>query len=111
MPNTYQAWSMGALTLSASVPWGVLFGTWGSLGWGEGCEAGETRPTAHVLSSLQELEDLQKELPRYLGKLFSDDANVLVWHALLLPVSIQGTVASGWGHRGQGGLVQEPSLR
>uniref|UniRef100_A0A4X1VPL9 E2 ubiquitin-conjugating enzyme n=1 Tax=Sus scrofa TaxID=9823 RepID=A0A4X1VPL9_PIG len=33
----------------------------------------------------KELEDLQKELPRYLGKLFSDDANVLVWHALLLP--------------------------
>uniref|UniRef100_A0A8D1YTI2 UBC core domain-containing protein n=1 Tax=Sus scrofa TaxID=9823 RepID=A0A8D1YTI2_PIG len=34
---------------------------------------------------IKELEDLQKELPRYLGKLFSDDANVLVWHALLLP--------------------------
>lgn len=59
----------------------------------------------------KELEDLQKELPRYLGKLFSDDANVLVWHALLLPVSIQGTVASGWGHIGQGGLGQELSLR
>nr|XP_030720237.1 ubiquitin/ISG15-conjugating enzyme E2 L6 isoform X2 [Globicephala melas] len=33
----------------------------------------------------KELEDLQKELPRYLRNLFSDDANVLVWHALLLP--------------------------
>ncbi|XP_028356720.1 ubiquitin/ISG15-conjugating enzyme E2 L6 [Physeter macrocephalus] len=33
----------------------------------------------------KELEGLQKELPRYLRNLFSDDANVLVWHALLLP--------------------------
>ncbi|XP_066107646.1 ubiquitin/ISG15-conjugating enzyme E2 L6 isoform X2 [Saccopteryx bilineata] len=33
----------------------------------------------------KELEDLQKELPRYLRNLSSDDANVLVWHALLLP--------------------------
>ncbi|XP_006214123.2 ubiquitin/ISG15-conjugating enzyme E2 L6 isoform X1 [Vicugna pacos] len=33
----------------------------------------------------KELEDLQKKLPRYLRNLFSDDANVLVWHALLLP--------------------------
>ncbi|XP_005598201.1 ubiquitin/ISG15-conjugating enzyme E2 L6 isoform X2 [Equus przewalskii] len=32
-----------------------------------------------------ELEDLQKQLPRYLRDLFSDDADVLVWHALLLP--------------------------
>ncbi|XP_014409030.2 ubiquitin/ISG15-conjugating enzyme E2 L6 isoform X1 [Camelus ferus] len=35
----------------------------------------------------KELEDLQKKLPRYLRNLFSDDANVLVWHALLLPPS------------------------
>ncbi|XP_062949369.1 ubiquitin/ISG15-conjugating enzyme E2 L6 [Cynocephalus volans] len=33
----------------------------------------------------KELEDLQKKLPPYLRNLFSDDANVLVWHALLLP--------------------------
>uniref|UniRef100_A0A3Q2ICB2 E2 ubiquitin-conjugating enzyme n=1 Tax=Equus caballus TaxID=9796 RepID=A0A3Q2ICB2_HORSE len=33
----------------------------------------------------KELEDLQKQLPRYLRDLFSDDADVLVWHALLLP--------------------------
>ncbi|XP_028018229.1 ubiquitin/ISG15-conjugating enzyme E2 L6 isoform X4 [Balaenoptera acutorostrata] len=33
----------------------------------------------------KELEDLQKGLPRYLRNLFSDDADVLVWHALLLP--------------------------
>lgn len=34
---------------------------------------------------LQELEDLQSELPRYLCNLSSEDANVLVWHVLLLP--------------------------
>ncbi|XP_045714296.1 ubiquitin/ISG15-conjugating enzyme E2 L6 isoform X1 [Phyllostomus hastatus] len=33
----------------------------------------------------KELEDLQKKLPWYLGNLFSEDTNVLVWHALLLP--------------------------
>ncbi|XP_004471087.1 ubiquitin/ISG15-conjugating enzyme E2 L6 isoform X2 [Dasypus novemcinctus] len=33
----------------------------------------------------KELEDLQRAPPRYLRNLFSDDANVLVWHALLLP--------------------------
>lgn len=33
----------------------------------------------------KELEDLQQELPPYLQHLYCDDANVLVWHALLLP--------------------------
>ncbi|XP_055098860.1 ubiquitin/ISG15-conjugating enzyme E2 L6 isoform X1 [Symphalangus syndactylus] len=33
----------------------------------------------------KELEDLQKKPPPYLRNLSSDDANVLVWHALLLP--------------------------
>lgn len=33
----------------------------------------------------KELEALQKELPRYLRNLRSDDANVLEWHVLLLP--------------------------
>ncbi|KAM5317689.1 ubiquitin/ISG15-conjugating enzyme E2 L6 [Glossophaga mutica] len=33
----------------------------------------------------KELEDLQKDLPPYLRNLFSEDTNVLVWHALLLP--------------------------
>ncbi|XP_037694325.1 ubiquitin/ISG15-conjugating enzyme E2 L6 isoform X1 [Choloepus didactylus] len=33
----------------------------------------------------KELEDLQRSPPRYLRNLFSDDANVLVWHMLLLP--------------------------
>ncbi|XP_038620610.1 ubiquitin/ISG15-conjugating enzyme E2 L6 [Tachyglossus aculeatus] len=33
----------------------------------------------------QELEDLQNAPPRYLRDLFSDDANVLLWHGLLLP--------------------------
>ncbi|XP_004437425.1 PREDICTED: ubiquitin/ISG15-conjugating enzyme E2 L6 [Ceratotherium simum simum] len=33
----------------------------------------------------KELEDLQKNLPRYLQNLFSDAADILVWHALLLP--------------------------
>ncbi|VCW68565.1 unnamed protein product [Gulo gulo] len=33
----------------------------------------------------KELEDLQAKLPRYLRNLFSDDADVLVWHVLLLP--------------------------
>uniref|UniRef100_A0A8I3X8A7 E2 ubiquitin-conjugating enzyme n=1 Tax=Callithrix jacchus TaxID=9483 RepID=A0A8I3X8A7_CALJA len=37
------------------------------------------------LYPLQELEDLQSEPPPYLRNLSSDDANVLVWHALLLP--------------------------
>ncbi|XP_068844520.1 ubiquitin/ISG15-conjugating enzyme E2 L6 isoform X2 [Capricornis sumatraensis] len=32
-----------------------------------------------------ELEDLQKELPKYLRHLCSEEDNVLVWHALLLP--------------------------
>lgn len=42
------------------------------------------------MPSLQELEDLSKELPPYLRNLSSDDANVLVWHVLLLPVSVHG---------------------
>ncbi|XP_046927569.1 ubiquitin/ISG15-conjugating enzyme E2 L6 isoform X2 [Lynx rufus] len=33
----------------------------------------------------KELESLQAKLPRYLRNLFSHDADVLVWHALLLP--------------------------
>ncbi|KAM5248238.1 ubiquitin/ISG15-conjugating enzyme E2 L6 [Ctenodactylus gundi] len=33
----------------------------------------------------KELEDLQEELPPYLRHLCSEDANVLRWHALLLP--------------------------
>ncbi|XP_069888400.1 ubiquitin/ISG15-conjugating enzyme E2 L6 isoform X1 [Dipodomys merriami] len=33
----------------------------------------------------KELEDLQEALPPYLRHLSCDDANVLVWHALLLP--------------------------
>ncbi|XP_045873646.1 ubiquitin/ISG15-conjugating enzyme E2 L6 isoform X3 [Meles meles] len=33
----------------------------------------------------KELEDLQAKLPSYLRDLFSDDADVLVWHVLLLP--------------------------
>uniref|UniRef100_A0A8P0T0M8 E2 ubiquitin-conjugating enzyme n=1 Tax=Canis lupus familiaris TaxID=9615 RepID=A0A8P0T0M8_CANLF len=33
----------------------------------------------------QELESLQAKLPPYLRDLFSDDADVLVWHVLLLP--------------------------
>lgn len=33
----------------------------------------------------KELEDLLKELPPYLHQLSSDEANVLVWHMLLLP--------------------------
>ncbi|XP_029770999.1 ubiquitin/ISG15-conjugating enzyme E2 L6 [Suricata suricatta] len=33
----------------------------------------------------KELEDLQAKLPSYLRDLFSHDADVLVWHALLLP--------------------------
>ncbi|KAK1335800.1 hypothetical protein QTO34_003595 [Cnephaeus nilssonii] len=33
----------------------------------------------------KELEDLQKDLPHYLRNLSSDDADVLVWHVLLLP--------------------------
>ncbi|XP_027437114.1 ubiquitin/ISG15-conjugating enzyme E2 L6 isoform X1 [Zalophus californianus] len=32
-----------------------------------------------------ELEDLQEKLPTYLRNLSSDDADVLVWHVLLLP--------------------------
>ncbi|XP_020748233.2 ubiquitin/ISG15-conjugating enzyme E2 L6 isoform X1 [Odocoileus virginianus] len=33
----------------------------------------------------KELEELQKQLPRYLRNLRSEDDDVLVWHALLLP--------------------------
>ncbi|XP_006875812.1 PREDICTED: ubiquitin/ISG15-conjugating enzyme E2 L6 [Chrysochloris asiatica] len=33
----------------------------------------------------KELEDLQREPPRYLRNLVSKDADVLVWHMLLLP--------------------------
>uniref|UniRef100_A0AC11D8D8 Uncharacterized protein n=1 Tax=Ovis aries TaxID=9940 RepID=A0AC11D8D8_SHEEP len=33
----------------------------------------------------KELEDLQKQLPKYLRHLCSEEDNVLVWHALLLP--------------------------
>ncbi|XP_045341233.1 ubiquitin/ISG15-conjugating enzyme E2 L6 isoform X2 [Leopardus geoffroyi] len=41
-------------------------------------------PPTQYLQSL-ELESLQAKLPRYLRNLFSHDADVLVWHALLLP--------------------------
>lgn len=59
----------------------------------------------------QELEALQKELPRYLRNLRSDDANVLEWHVLLLPVSGRGVVvlwlrlAHALREHGQGGRV------
>lgn len=53
-------------------------------GGGEGAGGGETRPAARSVP-LQELEDLQKELPKYLRNLCSEEDNVLVWHALLLP--------------------------
>ncbi|KAM9659622.1 ubiquitin/ISG15-conjugating enzyme E2 L6 [Trichechus inunguis] len=33
----------------------------------------------------RELEDLQSQLPPYLRNLVSEDANVMVWHVLLLP--------------------------
>lgn len=46
---------------------------------------GSTGPTVPLLCPLQELEDLQKKPPSYLRNLLSDDANVLEWHALLLP--------------------------
>ncbi|XP_046301678.1 ubiquitin/ISG15-conjugating enzyme E2 L6 isoform X2 [Marmota monax] len=36
------------------------------------------------------MEDLQQELPPYLKHLYCDDANVLVWHALLLPAESHG---------------------
>ena len=58
-------------------------------GRGEGAGGGKTRPAARSVP-LQELEDLQKELPKYLRNLCSEEDNVLVWHALLLPVSIRG---------------------
>ncbi|XP_064432476.1 ubiquitin/ISG15-conjugating enzyme E2 L6 isoform X2 [Mirounga angustirostris] len=37
------------------------------------------------MSTGRELEDLQEKLPPYLRNLSSDDADVLVWHVLLLP--------------------------
>ncbi|KAJ8795849.1 hypothetical protein J1605_002611 [Eschrichtius robustus] len=47
---------------------------------------GPTKPMCYNACTLEpELEDLQKGLPRYLRNLFSEDADVLVWHALLLP--------------------------
>lgn len=58
-------------------------------GGGEGAGGGEARPAARSVP-LQELEDLQKELPKYLRHLCSAEDNVLVWHALLLPVSVCG---------------------
>lgn len=42
-------------------------------------------PRSACSPQLEELEDLQKELPPYLCDLSSNDADVLVWHALLLP--------------------------
>lgn len=67
--------------------------------WGRGRELKEgglgQLPTH--LCPLQELEDLQKKPPPYLRNLSSDDANVLVWHALLLPVSIHGDHGFGLG--------------
>lgn len=63
------------------------------LGQGEAAEVGETKPTVPA----QELEDLQKDLPQYLRNLSSDDADVLVWHVLLLPVSVPGILVLGWG--------------
>ena len=53
---------------------------------GGGHQGGETRPTARSVP-LQELEELQKQLPQYLRNLRSEEDDVLVWHALLLPVS------------------------
>ncbi|XP_047372291.1 ubiquitin/ISG15-conjugating enzyme E2 L6 isoform X1 [Sciurus carolinensis] len=45
------------------------------------------RPVAEkrLHSQHPELEDLQQELPPYLQDLRCEDANVLVWHVLLLP--------------------------
>ena len=65
-------------------------------GAGEAAGVGEPRPTAPH-SVPQELEDLQKNLPWYLRNLFSEDTNVLVWHALLLPVSVPGMCDLGQG--------------
>lgn len=42
------------------------------------------------LCPLQELEEVQKQLPQYLRNLRSEEDDVLVWHALLLPVSVRG---------------------
>lgn len=58
-------------------------------GVGEATGVGEPRLTA-PRSVPQELEDLQKDLPWYLGNLISEGTNVLVWHARLLPVSVPG---------------------
>lgn len=54
------------------------------LGQGTVAEVGETSQLPLTVPP-QELEDLQNELPGYLRNLVSDDANVLVWHTLLLP--------------------------
>lgn len=64
------------------------------LGQGTVAEVGETSQLPLIVPP-QELEDLQNELPGYLRNLVSDDANVLVWHTLLLPVSVPRIMALG----------------
>lgn len=60
-----------------------------------------------ALCPLQELEELQKQLPQYLRNLRSEEDDVLVWHALLLPVSVRGGALldrTTQGRGRQGGL-------
>lgn len=66
------------------------------LGQGTVAEVGETSQLPLTVPP-QELEDLQNELPGYLRNLVSEDANVLEWHTLLLPVSVPRIMALGRG--------------
>ncbi|XP_033059757.1 ubiquitin/ISG15-conjugating enzyme E2 L6 isoform X1 [Trachypithecus francoisi] len=55
------------------------------LGPAGGCHWHTLGPEMASVRVAKELEDLQKKPPPYLRNLSSSDANVLVWHALLLP--------------------------
>lgn len=56
---------------------------------GRGCRRREARPAARSVP-LQGWKTCRKQLPKYLRHLCSEEDNVLVWHALLLPVSVCG---------------------
>ncbi|XP_015333436.1 ubiquitin/ISG15-conjugating enzyme E2 L6 isoform X2 [Marmota marmota marmota] len=80
-------WSGSWAGLGRCGPWGGAHGV-RARGSSPDRARGRPRFRAKMTASkrvAKEMEDLQQELPPYLKHLYCDDANVLVWHALLLP--------------------------
>ncbi|XP_048644810.1 ubiquitin/ISG15-conjugating enzyme E2 L6 isoform X1 [Marmota marmota marmota] len=85
-------WSGSWAGLGRCGPWGGAHGV-RARGSSPDRARGRPRFRAKMTASkrvAKEMEDLQQELPPYLKHLYCDDANVLVWHALLLPAESHG---------------------